>query len=336
MKKMIVLMLTVCLILTASWTALADGVSAAVDEADLINRLRTVQDFKFRNHENGIGEGLAPVYTAPSLDAYRCANGKASYELEGAIAESNYVDDWLLVRYKIDEKYERVGYVEKKYLNDYKSTMPKLEMEYIPLTAAVDIEITDDPGLAFTPFGTIHKGETFYVLMKYTYTGNWYYVECTVEGKTARGFIDRTKTSYYLGGSVLPDENMKVYDLETLGYPEMSPMNTAKIGHVEVISEQRTLAHRDANTSSDQISVAYPGKYYPCYNTAPGRKGEEWYYIWIEEDSEWAWVYSKYCRLVEEKSSYGFNEGKVTGSLKDLVINNGFSNSWGTTESNGQ
>lgn len=298
MKKTFALILTVCLLLTAFSIALADG-SSAVDETDLVNRLRTVQDFKFRNHEDGIGEGTAPVYTAPSQDAYRCANGKAAYELDGPIGESNYVDNWLLVHYNIDNQYERVGYIQKKHLNDFKSTMPKLNFEYIPLTAAVDIEITDDPYLSLTPFGIIHKGETFYVLMKYTYTGNWYYVECTVEGKTARGFIDRTKTSYYLGSGVTPDENTKVYDLEPLGYPDVSPRNTSKIGHVEVLSEQRILAHKDANEESKQISVAYPGKYYPCYDTAPGKQDKEWYYIWIEEDSEWAWVNSGYSTLVK-------------------------------------
>lgn len=304
MKKIIALCMALMLLLTTG-TVLAEEQTS---EKDILDRLRIVQDFKFLNHKDGIGTDVAPVYTAPSSDAFRCAGGRARYELNGEISESNYVGDWLLIRYRIGNKddknaYDRVGYIHKKYVKGFKSLMPRLDFEHIPLTAAQDIDITDDPALKGTPFGTIHKGETFYVLMKYTYTGNWYYVECVIDGKTARGFIDRTKITFYLGEAVNPESDAKVYDLASVGYPEVSPRGTTARGHVEVNCKRRIGVKNEPDVNGTQISVVYPGKYYPCYDIVPTgwRNNQEWYYVWVEEDSEWGWIISSNeAMLVEE------------------------------------
>ena len=198
----------ICLILAIAVCSIAED--ASVNEKTIISQLQTLPDFKFQVHEDGIGTGTVPVYTAPSLDAYRCADGKARYNISCSISESNYVDGWLFVRYRTTSNVVRVGYTPKRYVNGFVSHMPKLNFEKIPVTAAVDIDITDDPVEAYTPFGKIKKGENFYILRKYTYTGNWWYVECTVEGKLARGFIDRNKSDFYLGNNVGIDSNAKI------------------------------------------------------------------------------------------------------------------------------
>ena len=60
-------------------TSISGGNSSMpTNDSELADRLRNVPDFKFKNHENGIGYGNCPVYTAPSEEAFRCADGKAS------------------------------------------------------------------------------------------------------------------------------------------------------------------------------------------------------------------------------------------------------------------
>jgi hypothetical protein len=293
MKKFATILAVICCLVLISSACFAEG-DVASNEAELIKRLREVPEFKFQNHKEGIGEGKAPVYTAPSIDAYRCADGRARCDFSEPIGESNYVDGWLMVRYQISETSMRVGYVQKKYLQgfDFVSHMPKLKMERVPLTAAKDIGITDDPSMDGVAFGVIRKGETFYVLMKYTYTGNWWYVECEIEGKQARGFIDRNNAMVYIGENVTPTEETKVYTLSLIGYPEESPNGEKQIGHVVINPGQRKPVKNKPKKAAKQITVAYPDRYYPCYAVSEKKNGQEWYYIWVETDSKWGWVSS--------------------------------------------
>ena len=272
------------MILCAAFLLLTAAAASAEDSGeDLLNKLRTVPDFKFQNHHEGIGKGTVAVYTAPSQDAYRL--GKASCSLEAEIGEAGSAGGWLLVRYKAG-KQMHTGYVNREKVGSFKTRMPHMEGETIPLTAAKDIPVTDGPVEKYVPFGTIRAGETFHVLRKYTYTGSWWYVECTIEGKTARGFIDRNEASFRLGADAASGT---VYDLASLGYPEISPRGTKAIGHFEVSEGERKRVRRDPGTKGERISVAYPGRYYPCYEIYE-EDGHPWYYIWVEEDSLWAWI----------------------------------------------
>lgn len=292
-----VVIMAVCLLLIVPMFGIAE--ESIADEKAIISQLQTLPDFKFQIHEEGIGTGTVPVYTAPSLDAYRCGDGKARYNISNSVSESNYVDGWLLVRYRTVSNVVRVGYTPPKYVNGFVSRMPKLEFVKIPVTAAVDIPVTDDPVEAYTPFGTIHKGENFYILRKYTYTGNWWYVECTVEGKIARGFVDRNTAAFYLGRNVDVNSNAKVYNLKELGYPETAPNGSKRIGHVQVNSGKRKIVRKEPSVNATQITVAYADRFYPCYDVKTTRS-LEWFYIWIEEDSKWGWISSANGILVKE------------------------------------
>lgn len=300
MKKFVLIVMAAVFALLPLAQVVAEGLSPA-EETELIKRLRAVPEFKFQNHEEGIGEGSAPVYTAPSTDAYRCANGKARCDFSEMIGEANYIDGWLLVRYEISEENMRVGYVQKKYVPGFVSSLRRLNLERVPLTAAESMKITDDPSRAGVAFGTIEKGETFFVLLKYTYTGNWWYVECSIEGKTARGFIDRSSARFYLGENANQDENAQVYTLESIGYPEETPDGRKVIGHVEINPGVRKPVKNKPDRESKQITVAYPDRYYPCYDVSAKKGGSEWYYIWVETDSKWGWVQSINGTLVREQ-----------------------------------
>ena len=301
MKKYIAILFVVISMITLFTSAVAENNVSNQEEEALLERLRVVPEFKFQNYNDGIGTGEAPVYTAPSTDAFRCANGRARCDFSEFISESNYLDGWLFVRYKIDEDHIRVGYVKGKYVpSGFKSSMGKLHPERIPVTAASDIMITDDPVLAGTPFGTIKAGETFYIMMKYTYTGSWWYVECAIEGKQARGFIDRKTSSFYLGESVKAQEDTQAYNLSNIGYPEEDPNGNKQIGHVEVYQGKRKSVRNKPDLKATQITVAYPGRYYPCYEVIEKKAGPDWYYIWIEEDSKWGWFYAYNGQLVRD------------------------------------
>ena len=295
--RMIALILcAACLLLPLSaGTAEAGGNG----EADLLNRLRTVPDFKFQNHSKGIGTGTCAVYTAPSTGAYRTMNGRATCDLAGEVGEAGYVNGWLLVRYKTDGGRVRVGYIKKDEAGDYKSSMTGIKGDPIPLTAAADIPLIEAPSDYAEQFGTIGAGETFYVLRKYTYTGSWWYVECEVDGRTARGFIERDAAPFCFGAGVDPASGATVYDMATLGYPEISPRNTGVIGHFEVSEGPRKRVRKEAG-DTDRITVAYAGRYYPCYDVVTEEDGKAWYYIWVEEDSLWGWISSTNGEFVQD------------------------------------
>ena len=287
--------LAVCLLLGAAGGLAEAGTR---DDAAMLEALRAVKDFKFQNHHTGIGTGHYAVYTAPSENAFRSGNGKTAINLDAEMGESGVYHGWMLVRYKTDRGQVRVGYIRAEGIDGFKSGMHAMDGEPILLTAAADIPVTDGPMDLPEYFGTIRAGETFGVLRKYTYTGSWWYVECTIEGKPARGFIDRNTAQFCLGAGADPAAET-VYTLETLGYPEVSPRGTGRIGHFEVSEEPRK-AVRVAPGDTDHVTVAYPGRYYACYDQAETEDGKTWYYIWVEEDSKWGWIAGANGRLVPD------------------------------------
>lgn len=273
------------------------------EDSDLANRLRTVPDFKFKNYENGIGYGNCPVYTAPSEFAYRCADGKASCCTDAYMSEAGFdITGWLLVRYETNNGGTRVGYIPPKYVRGFKSGMSTPKFDYIPVTAADVIRVTDNPLLPGSAFAFLDPGETFYILGKYTYYGNWWYIECIVDGQKARGFIDRGTTSFYIGENNHNNSYQAPINQQSLGNPSTSPLGTSQIGDVLVSygsTGSRKIVRERPDPNSRQVTVVYPGNRYPCYATQQGTTGKTWYYIWVEADSAWAWISSGYVTFFE-------------------------------------
>lgn len=300
------IILVFSLLATASaGTSISGGTTINADNnSDLANRLRSVPDFKFKNHENGIGYGNCPVYTAPSEYAYRCADGKASCYTDAYMSEAGFdITGWLLVRYQTNNGGTRVGYIPPKYVKGFKSVMSGCQhFEYIPVIAADTICVTDNPLLPGSAFATLDQGETFYILAKYTYYGNWWYIECTVDGQMARGFIDRGTTSFYLGDSSSSTSYQSPINQQSLGNPTTSPLGTSQIGEVLVgygSTGSRKIVRERPDPNSRQVTVVYPGQRYPCYAEQQGSTGKTWYYIWVETDSAWAWISSGYVTFFE-------------------------------------
>ena len=62
-----------------------------------------------------------------------------------------------------------------------------------------DFSKTDNPVNEGETVAELAAGDSFEILAKYTYHGNWWYIECTVDGQPARGFIDRQTSGFVLG-----------------------------------------------------------------------------------------------------------------------------------------
>ena len=186
MKKLLCSLLSVILLI-----AFASGASAGKSLGSSTNSssIAGVKDFLFSEMKDGIGCGDCPVYTAPSMNAYRANNGKALCSTDSPMFIAGFnAERWLLVRYSTNNGATRVGYIPPSYVRGFKSTK-SISFAYVPATAATTLYVTDNPLDNYSAFAELEPGETYYILASYTYHGNWWYIECTVDGQVARGFI---------------------------------------------------------------------------------------------------------------------------------------------------
>ena len=209
MKRLLsFLVLLVCITLVSSafaGTSTSRKNTNVNGDSDLLAELNSLPPFKFMHHNKGIGYGTCPVYTAPSKDAFRCADGRAACDTNSKMDDAGYdASGWLMVRYETNNGGCRVGYIPPKYIKDFQSSMYP-HFGYIPATAEDVIYVTDNPLSHYGAFAELEAGETFYILSKYNYYKDkgfeWWYIECTVDGQVARGFIDMYDSSFTLGSS---------------------------------------------------------------------------------------------------------------------------------------
>lgn len=288
-----------CILLTVSCAAAGTSVgnqqqyAGGSVQSGLMDRLLQVPEFKFFVHKDGIGYGSCPVYTAPSIDSFRCANGKAQVSTNSHIDEAGYVSGWLLIRYETNNGGYRVGYIPPNYVQGFKPNGHAPEFDYVPATVYETIYLTDNPLLTGSCFAVLEPGETFHVLGKYTYIGDWWYIECIVDNQVARGFIDRNTSSFIVGDEIV---NPVTITME----PTVSPLGTTKIGTVTVnygSSGDRKFVRKNPDANSTQMAAVNPGEKFPCYAERPGTSSGYWYYIWVEEESVWGWISNKVSTL---------------------------------------
>jgi len=289
MKKVLAILTLLTLVLSCT-AAFADGKSVGSDvnvpaeNTETINRLLDILDFKFFVKKEGIGRGACPVYSAPSEDAYRAAEGKASCDTNAEISVAGFdASGWLMVRYDIKKNVRRIGYIPPKYVKGYKADVSKINFDDIIVEAAADLAVTDNPNNDDVGFATIAAGEQFHILGKYTYTGNWWYVECTVNGQTARGFINRNNSAIKIDGKVYTSN-------KEIGYPAESPKGTVKNGIVKVTKDGACIVRRKPDADSAMVARVYGGDSYPCYGSEKASNGRDWYYIW--DDGVWGFISS--------------------------------------------
>lgn len=281
-KKAAAALLALALLFTLAG-ALAESSQTGTPET--VTRLINLQDFKFFHKEDGIAGNVRwPVYTAPSEDSLRLADGKAWCNPSGEMSVGGHTEDgWLLVRYKTPEEYSRVGYVPPRYISGVKTGVGGLDFDRITVKAAEEITITDDLDEKLPPFGKLETGDSFDILAKYTYYGNWWYIEATVDGKTARGFINRGTADIEVEGRVY-------HGNAELGTPEKSPWGTEKMGTVTVTDPQATIVHSEPDPNKKMVARVFQGDTFPCYGVETGSTKKDWYYIWV--DGVWGWISS--------------------------------------------
>ena len=242
--------------------------------------LYNVIDFKFHHYQFGIGYGSCPVYTAPSTSAYRAANGKASVDTNHDMWVGGFEtgSGWLLVRYETNNGGVRVGYIPPNYIRGFTTSIDRLKFSHIQQTATSYISITDNPLNYNTSFGMLSPGDTYYILGKYTYYGNWWYIECRINGQIARGFIDR--------GNTAVDNGSGWYSTD-IGVPDQGPQGQRRIGTVHVQGDARIVRQNAGQGYNMVARVNYPEEY-PCYDQKIGTNGRSWYLIWV--DGVWGWI----------------------------------------------
>ena len=146
----------------------------------------TLQGFDYIELRSG--QKLA-VYSAPSTSAWRGANSKASVSTNGAIYAAGWESGWLLLMYETNNGSVRVGYVRS---GDIRGGVPmdrSLTFAYDVAIVTERCTLTDDPARTGTAMATLQPGAQVTWLTRFYNNSAWDYVETTVNGKTARGFI---------------------------------------------------------------------------------------------------------------------------------------------------
>ena len=279
MRKIISVLLVLALLLPAACAMAGTAVSGlrAADSSDIVNRLLNTLDFKFFIKDEGIGYGKCPVYTAPSESALRLGNGTAVCNTSKKMDVGGFdaASGWLMVRYKTDNGGSRVGYIPPRYVSGYKADRT-LSFDAVPVRAAATLMVTDSPRSDNEYFARLDAGEDFLILGKYTYTGNWWYIECIVDGQTARGFIDRDSSAFSADGTVYTG-------CQDRGLPARAPEGDTPQGTVTVTYAQAGKIRRKPDAGSAMVARSHPGDRYPYYGVS-GR----WYRVWI--DGVWGWI----------------------------------------------
>lgn len=130
-----------------------------------------------------------PVYSAPFEGSFRAANGKAVVSTNGAVYAMGWENDWLLVMYETNKGQCRIGYVNGSGIRSYVPALEEMSFAYTSCEVMKSAGLTDDPAktgkaLAQLPAGT----KVTYLTTMYN-SGSWDYIETSVDGQTARGFV---------------------------------------------------------------------------------------------------------------------------------------------------
>ncbi len=146
----------------------------------------TLQGFYYT--ELRAGQKLA-VYSAPSTSAWRGADGKAAVNTNGAIYAAGWESGWLLLMYETNQGSVRVGYVRERDIRGGVPVDENLEFAYAPAAVTQRCTLTDDPARTGSAIASLSAGQSVTWLTRFYNNSAWDYVEVSVGGKTARGFI---------------------------------------------------------------------------------------------------------------------------------------------------
>ena len=147
----------------------------------------TLQGFDY--FELRAGQKL-DVYSAPATGSWRGANGKAMVNTNGALYVAGWENNWLLLMYETNNGSVRVGYVDTAKVRGGIPYAPDLSFAYDKATVTKRCTLTDDPARTGSAITTLREGTAVTWLSRFYNNSAWDYVETTVNGKVARGFIE--------------------------------------------------------------------------------------------------------------------------------------------------
>ena len=136
------------------------------------------------------GQKLA-VFTAPYPDAYRANNGKATCSTNGAVYALGWDNGWMLMLYEANHANQyRVGYVTgAQFKKGAQDNLGQLVWDGSRCEVLTAVNVTDDPALTGRTLTTLSAGDTVIYLTTMYNTDAWDYIETTIDGKPARGFV---------------------------------------------------------------------------------------------------------------------------------------------------
>ena len=127
------------------------------------------------------------VFSAPSEASFRAANGKAQVSSNGAIYGMGWENGWLLIMYETNNGQCRIGYINN--IKGNIPALPQLSFSRVNCTVQQNASLTDDPAKSGNPIATLQAGATVTYLTTMYNSGAWDYIETSINGQTARGFV---------------------------------------------------------------------------------------------------------------------------------------------------
>lgn len=146
----------------------------------------TLQGFEYAQLLSGL---KLAVYSAPSTASWRGAKGKAMLSTNGHVWVAGWESGWLLVMYETNSGSVRVGYINGADISGRVPVDTRLSYDYAPAEVTARCTLTDDPARTNSAITTLDAGTQVTYLTSYFNQNAWDYVEATVDGQTARGFI---------------------------------------------------------------------------------------------------------------------------------------------------
>lgn len=195
MKRMMMMVFAVLLvaILPCSALALNSNFPVAGNYNTVAGTEAQARQYTFTfGNDAGVGHNDTwEVYTAPSLNAIRGANGKASVHTSEGVKVCGWDGAWLLVRYQKNNGGFRVGWVPSTTIGTRLKTRVTMKFAYWNVELAEDCVLTDDPLLESEALAYASAGETLTYLARYQYNGGreYAYVKGFMNGQPVCGFI---------------------------------------------------------------------------------------------------------------------------------------------------
>lgn len=131
------------------------------------------------------------VYSAPNTSSWRGAKGKAEVSTNDVIYVAGWNRGWLLIAYETNNGNRRVGYVDGSQIQGSYPDFPVLVFRNSTRKVSYGCTLTDDPVNESADIRKLKSGDQVTQLSSYTFHRGYKlaYVQCTVDGKTVRGFI---------------------------------------------------------------------------------------------------------------------------------------------------